>query len=142
MEKVISGVNDLKTWCENNNRNDLLKEWDYVNNKQLKNKLGNELSSPELVMPKAGLKVNWICNKGHHYMASIESRTAMNSGCPYCSNRLTLQGYNDFQTWCRENDREKLLAEWDYEKNSILPTQISPFNSKKVWWKCDKNHNY
>ena len=33
MEKVISGVNDLKTWCENNNRNDLLKEWDYVNNK-------------------------------------------------------------------------------------------------------------
>ena len=142
MEKVISGVNDLKTWCENNNRNDLLKEWDYVNNKQLKNKLGNELSSPELVMPKAGLKVNWICNKGHHYMASIESRTAMNSGCPYCSNRLTLQGYNDFQTWCRENDREKLLAEWDYEKNSILPTQISPFNSKKIWWICDKNHHY
>ena len=29
MAKLVIGENDLETWCKNNNREDLLIEWDY-----------------------------------------------------------------------------------------------------------------
>lgn len=36
MAKLVVGENDLKTWCENNNKDDLLSEWDYTSNRGLK----------------------------------------------------------------------------------------------------------
>ena len=49
-----------------------------------------------------------------------------------------LEGYNDFKTWCEENNKQYLLKEWDYKKNTIKPTDISETNNPKVWWKCNK----
>lgn len=39
-------------------------------------------------------------------------------------------GGNDLKTWCKKNNRENLLREWDYEKNEILPTEVT-FGSGK-----------
>lgn len=47
-----------------------------------------------------------------------------------------IQGVNDLEIWCKKNGREYLLEEWDYEKNTILPTEIMWGSDKKVWWKC------
>ena len=57
--------------------------------------------------------------------------------CPVCADRAVLAGYNDLAT----TDR-RLLAEWDYETNSLLPTQVSRRSMKSVWWKCSLGHSW
>ena len=35
-----------------------------------------------------------------------------------------------------------LLEEWDYNKNDILPTQVTAGSKKIVWWKCKNGHEW
>lgn len=136
LAKLIIGENDLETWCKDNDREELLEEWDYDSNIGMTNKFGEDVSKPSLVMPNSSIKVGWICAKGHRYEATVGNRTAINRGCPYCSGRKLLQGYNDFETWCKENGRQDLLDEWNYEKNNGLePSEILQGGAgKKYWW--------
>ncbi len=127
-KRVITGVNDLQTKFP-----DIAKEWHPDKN-------GNLL--PSEVKSGSQKKVWWICPQKHSYQATIGNRTFLNRGCPFCSGNKTLEGYNDFKTWCRNNDKEYLLDEWDYEKNIVLPSHISPQNNKKVWWKCSLGHEW
>jgi glutaredoxin len=49
-----------------------------------------------------------------------------------------LAGFNDLQTWFPD-----VAKEWNYEKNEgLLPSQVMPGNSKKVWWKCRLGHEW
>ena len=80
----------------------------------------------------------WICSKGHEWEASIGSRFRSNSGCPICSNKIVLEGYNDLKT-----THPKIASEWDCEKNDgLLPSLVSSGSNKKVWWKCSKGHEW
>ena len=45
------------------------------------------------------------------------------------------------QEWC-DNNRQDLLNEWDYNKNTITPNDVASGSSKKVWWKCKKGHTW
>ena len=126
---VLMGFNDLETWCKNNGREDILVEWSARNEIQ-----------PNQISPHNGKKVWWECSLGHEWEASIGSRTGGNqNGCPYCSGRYLLIGYNDLETWCKNNGREDILVEWS-NRNEIQPNQISPHNNKKVWWECSLGH--
>jgi len=40
------------------------------------------------------------------------------------------------EKWCKENNKPLLLQEWDYEKNSIAPKDISFGSAYKANWKC------
>lgn len=131
--KTNTGTNDLRTWCLNNNKIILLEEWDYDKNGKL---------SPETITYASNIKVWWRCPEGHGFEAAVGNRTGLNRGCPYCSRNKTLEGYNDFKTWCLSNGREDLLNEWDYEKNEVSPSKISPKNNKKAWWKCSLGHEW
>ena len=52
-------------------------------------------------------------------------------------------GMNDLETYCKKNNKEDLLNEWDNEKNGTLnPSDISYSSSKKVWWRCSKGHEW
>ena len=121
---VIVGVNDLATINP-----DLAKEWDYENNEGL---------TPTDVLGNYGdMTYSWICSKGHRWKAQIKSRMK-GTGCPYCSGKLVLSGFNDFVTIC-----PNLLKEWDYEKNTFVdPHNIGIGFSKKVWWICPEGHSY
>ena len=132
MAKLIIGENDLKTWCKKNNRENLLIEWDYNANNGLKNKFGWDVSTPDLVMPNSNIKVSWICEKGHKYEATIGNRTVNDRGCPFCSGSKLLIGYNDFETWCKNNVREDLLKEWNYEKAYLMNTYLTAQDTYKV----------
>ena len=47
------------------------------------------------------------------------------------------------QDWCKENYREELLKEWNYEKNKDISPKDIPYNSHKiVWWICEKKHEW
>ena len=51
-------------------------------------------------------------------------------------------GQNDFKTWCKQNGKEYLLAEWDFEKNTLYPDQVSKGSHINVWWKCSNGHEW
>ena len=120
---AIKGENDLQTINP-----DLAKEWNFEKNNGL---------TPVDVMPNSGIKIWWRCRKGHEWQARIADRNG-GYGCPYCSGRKVLEGYNDLQTV-----NPTLAREWNFEKNGNLrPGNFTANSNKKVWWKCDKGHEW
>ncbi len=82
-------------------------------------------------------KVWWKCSKGHEWKAVIGSRSK-GAGCPMCAGQKAIEGVNDLATL-----NPKLAKEWDYEKNgNLFPSQFKPNSGKKVWWKCNKGHEW
>ena len=105
--------------------NEILKhEWDYKKNEDV------DINKVTLGSNK---KVWWKCDKGHEWQAIISSRSIYKTGCPYCSNKKILAGYNDLVTI-----NYNLSLEWDYKKNKLDPKIISPNSHEHVWWKCSK----
>ena len=100
---------------------ELAKEWS-KKNKELK---------PSMVSIGSHKKVIWKCNKGHEWIASVKSRAICGTGCPYCSHNKVLEGFNDLAT-----KYPKLAEEWSERNYPLLPTQVTPYSNKKVWWKC------
>ena len=119
----VRRVNDvLRKGSLFDNYPEVCKEWDYSRNE----------IKPTEITSASHQKVWWICEKGHSYQTSISHKTSSKpTGCPYCTNRKVLAGYNDLAT-----THPHLLEEWDYEKNDTLPTEILAGSHNKVWWKC------
>ena len=45
--------------------------------------------------------------------------------------------------FCLENGRERLLTQWDQEKNTPLTPHNATYGSKqKVWWRCEQGHEW
>ena len=127
-KKVVEGINDLKTWCIENNKEYLLKEWNYERN----------IKRPSDFTRASHSKVWWKCQEGHEWDAVISNRTRKGYNCPYCSNQRLLKGYNDFATLCPD-----FLEEWDFSKNEIRPDEIvGMYSQQKVWWKCKSGHSW
>lgn len=121
--KAIPGENDLAT-----THPEIAAEWDYERNS----------FSPESVKAGCNKKAWWICPKGHTYDAVIENRALFGHGCPYCSGKRVLSGFNDLSTMF-----PVIAAEWDYEKNAPLtPDAIQAHSGRRVWWKCSLGHSW
>ena len=116
------GLNDLKT------RYPLLAaEWSDRNGDLV----------PENVNEKSRKNVWWTCSIcGHEYRAVIDSRVK-GLICPVCANRKVQMGFNDLST----TDPD-IAREWDYERNSMLPTMVSRSSYKRVWWRCRYGHRW
>ena len=87
---------------------------------------------PQRVSPNARATLAWKCDLGHKWKSAVYSR-ASGIGCPYCSNKKVLTGYNDLAT-----THPELAAEadgWD-------PTKMSFGIGKKVKWICSFNHSW
>ena len=90
------------------------------------------------VMANSHIKVWWKCDKGHEWQVRVASRTSGGSGCPICSGRKVLAGFNDLQT-----KEPRVAAEWHPTKNGALkPTMVTVGSTKKVWWKCPLGHEW
>ena len=64
----------LREWCIQNNRLDILKEWDYEKNTEY---------SPNEISRGVNTKVCWkCCVCKHSYYQSVSSKTTKNYGCP------------------------------------------------------------
>ena len=116
------------------------KEKQYVsNNAQLMSEWDLEKNltfgfSPSSISYGSGLKVWWICPKGHSYQTTVNKKVSRNAGCPICSGHKTVAGINDFATYYPE-----LSKEWHPTKNGdLLPSNVSAGTNKKAWWigKC------
>ena len=52
------------------------------------------------------------------------------NGCPYCSGRKVLKGYNDLKTKFPE-----VAMKWHQVLNGDLTSDmVQPYSTKKVWW--------
>ena len=97
----------------------------------------NEELSPKDVSYGSKKKVWWRCEKGHAWQASVDSRVAGN-GCPVCDGKVVVPGENDFASAFPE-----IAVQWHPTKNGTLhPQDITPYSNKKVWWICEKEHEY
>ena len=121
--KLVLGYNDLQTVNP-----ELASEWNYERNGQLK---------PTDVFSSASTKVWWVCEKGHEWEATVNSRSNGN-GCPYCSGRRVLLGFNDLKT-----ANPDLASEWNYQQNGDLnPEDFTANSGRKVWWICNEGHEW
>ncbi len=122
-QKVLEGYNDLQTVNPA-----LVKEWNYEKNGRL---------TPASITANSGQKVWWKCQEKHEWQAVVSDRNK-GKGCPYCSGRYAVTGKNDLQTV-----NPILANEWNYEKNNgLTPMDVTPNSGQKVWWKCNKGHEW
>ena len=80
--QLKEGFNDLYSWSINNDRIDIIQDWDYNKNK----------TTPQQILKNTKTKYWFICPKCHRsYQASIVKKTQINpTMCPYCSNQKSI----------------------------------------------------
>lgn len=96
----------------------------------------NGALKPEQISARNGKRVWWQCERGHEWDAVISNRTS-GRGCPYCAGqRLTPDKSLSFLY-------PSIAKEWHPEKNGLMQAgEISAKSNQKVWWKCEKNHEW
>lgn len=98
----------------------------------------NDSLWPEAVTPSSNKRVWWICERGHEWQAQISHRTTASSGCPYCSGKQVLKGFNDLATV-----EPLIAAQWHPERNGNLTAEMVTAGShKRVWWRCTYDHEW
>lgn len=79
-------------------------------------------------------KAQWKCSKGHDYTKKIMNVARQEVGCPYCSGKKILAGFNDLTT-----THPELIEEWNDPKDITTESQGSQYVAQ---WKCSKGHEY
>ena len=77
--------------------------------------------------------VDWRCELGHEWRASVENRSRLGTGCPYCSGRRAIAGTSDLATTHPELARQAVA--WD-------PTEVSAGSSRPRRWRCAEGHEW
>ncbi len=111
-------------------------EWDSEKNLGL---------TPADVSEKSHILVWWKCAVGHTWQ-NTPQRRSRGDGCPVCGK---LQHGARVRAWRLKKAGiplsvayPTLLAEWDYENNSVLPDNVSPKSNLKVNWICKFGHKW
>ena len=121
---VVPGENDLQSYDP-----ELAKQWHPEKNGPL---------TPDRIAVASNRKVWWVCDRGHAWQCAVSVRTAKRTGCPYCSNRKVLSGFNDLKTV-----QPLVAAQWHPTKNAPLePDMVLPGSTKRVWWRCTDGHEW
>ena len=121
--RVLAGFNDLAT-----THPDLAAEWHPHRNGDLR---------PDAFIAGSRGEVWWRCKQGHEWKALTRARLE-GVGCPYCSNRRVLAGFNDLAT-----THPDLAAEWHPHRNGDLrPDAVTAGFRGKVWWRCERDHEW
>ena len=108
----------------------LMEEWDWEKNAELG-------LDPHKLTCGSGFKAWWKCHKGHEWQANIYDRHN-GRGCPVCSGKKVLIGFNDLQTI-----NPLLSSEWNAEKNNTLkPNNFTVNSNRIVWWRCNEGHEW
>ena len=81
----------------------------------------------------SGNIVEWKCQQGHTFKASILNRAQKGTGCSVCNNKTVQVGFNDLST------THPLLA---LQANGWDPTTRTAESHVKASWKCERGHEW
>lgn len=123
-KKIIFGFNDLAT-----THPELVKEWHPTKNEGLE---------PKTFVAGSNRPIWWKCSAcEHEWKTSINERT-QGKGCSVCAGQQVVAGINDLAT-----THPEIAKEWHPTKNGTkLPSHFVIGSRKKVWWKCEKGHEW
>lgn len=123
-QRILEGFNDLATV-----RPDLASEWHPTKN-------GSRL--PSEVTVSNGKKAWWLADCGHEWEAVVSSRTGQGVGCPVCSGRRTLAGFNDLATL-----QPSVALSWHPMRNgTTTASDVNQYSNSSRWWLCDQGHEW
>ena len=91
---------------------------------------------PSEVRPGSLRRVWWRCarSSAHEWQASILSRTAKGSGCPFCSGRLATASTSLAAT------HPQVASEWHPTRNGErTPHTVKATSAVRAWWQCRHN---
>ena len=122
---VWPGYNDLATLYP-----DIAKEWHPTKNGDL---------TPDKVRPGTTARAWWLLSydapTGEHFdfewNATIHSRVILKAGCPYLTGHAVWPGFNDLASAYPE-----IAREWSESRNTVTPSEVHRYSSKKYWWRC------
>lgn len=122
-QAIREGFNDLAT-----TNPELASEWHPTLNGEL---------TPQKVTAGTHRKVFWLCSAfGHIYESSLVHRSR-GQGCPFCSGRQVLAGFNDLAT-----TNPELADQWHPTLNGQLtPEMVTSGSSQNIWWSCDSHQH-
>lgn len=120
--KIVPGENDLASinpW--------LASQWDHEKNGSLR---------PNQVSLFSNRHVWWRCSLGHQWKATVGARAHRGNGCPVCSGKIVLKGFNDLKSQMPE-----VAKEWHATLNGqSTPETVTVGSHQYAWWKCSYGH--
>ena len=124
---MLKGHNDPRT-----THPEIAREWNKERNGDLK---------PTDVIASSNKRVWRKYKEGHEWSGLIANRARKGKadpGCPYCSGRKVLAGYNDLAT-----THPDIAPMWHPRMNKRLkPTSVQAISRKPVWWRGECGHVY
>ena len=114
----------LYDYCVENNRIELLDQWDEA---------ANLPQTPQTITYGSKEKIAWRCERGHTWRAQVCSRTGSHAGCPVCAGLTIIPGENDLATLF-----PAVAAQWHPTKNmGVTPSDVGAYTHRKAWWRCE-----
>lgn len=109
------------------NLKEYLLDWDWDTNTSLG-------ITPEDITIGSRKRVFWKC---HICGGSWNTQMKERRGCPFCTRFKALPKFNDLMS-----TNPEVAAEWDYDKNTLVPQHVTSGSKRKVYWKCPNKHSY
>ena len=119
--QALRGFNDLGT-----THPDLAEEWDVSKNER----------PFHSVTKGSHYKAWWVCSLGHRWMTPVKDRSK-GYGCPFCSGKRVLPGFNDLVTQFPE-----VASQWHPAKNTRHPSSVTVKSAYRAVWLCDAGHEW
>lgn len=116
--RTVTGVNDLGTTHPG-----IAAQW------------SGEGVSPSTVTAGSVRLLSWRCSVGHEWETSPAARVSRGDGCPVCSGRKVVPGFNDLATV-----NPDLASQMD--DLYLAPTEVTYGSNRKVRWRCADGHHW
>ena len=119
-KRLLPGFNDLATRFPG-----VVAEWHPTRNP----------TGPEEIMPGSKKRAWWLCGVcDREWETRIDFRTAMNTGCPSCRNRI--------RALEKSGTMDPALQEQWSPLNENPATLYTPHSNFKAWWVCEVGHEW
>lgn len=97
----------------------------------------NHPLTPDQVTRGSSKRVWWLCaDCGREWSTTVKARATHNTGCRSCQKRTVKPGQS------LRDISPAIADEWHPTKNNTTPDKIANGSDRKVWWQCEKGHEW
>lgn len=123
--RVTDGATDIAS-----TNPEYLEFWDFELNSPLE---------PKNVSSGSDKEVWWTCKEGHLFKKTVYSFVRQGKGCPTCTGKTVLPGFNDILSDPMLANEVDVLSN---QKANIELDEVHRGSHTKIWWKCSEGHSW